>query len=77
MLVSAISHLDLAMDCPNCGTRTTDVTESWHTFTEANGAEYLATYVTIWHCPSCHTVVGAHDEGVEWVMEPEHALPEE
>jgi hypothetical protein len=50
-----------------------DVTESWHTFAEAEGAEYLASYVTIWHCPQCGTVVGASDDGIEWVMECEEA----
>lgn len=53
-----------------------DVTESWHTFAQAEGAEYLATYVTIWHCPQCNTVVGAQD-GIDWVMKPEEAFPEE
>ena len=55
----------------------TDVTESWHTFAEAEGAEYLASYVTIWHCPVCSTVVGADEEGIEWVMKPEEVLVEE
>jgi hypothetical protein len=54
-----------------------DVTESWHTFTEAEGAEYMASYVAIWRCPRCSTVVGAHDETVEWVMRPEGALNQE
>jgi hypothetical protein len=50
-----------------------DVTESWHTFAEAEGAEYLASYVTIWHCPACETVLGADEEGVAWTMEPQGA----
>jgi hypothetical protein len=54
-----------------------DVTESWNTFAEAEGAEYLASYVTIFHCPHCNTVVGADQDGIEWVMEPEEALAEE
>ncbi|HLJ67301.1 MAG TPA: hypothetical protein VKX16_08055 [Chloroflexota bacterium] len=54
-----------------------DVTESWHTFTEAEGVEYLAAYVTIWHCPACGTVAGAQDSGIEWTMRPEEALQEE
>jgi hypothetical protein len=53
-----------------------DVTESWHTFAEAEGAEYLASYVTIWHCTSCGTVVGADDDAVEWVMEREEVAAE-
>jgi hypothetical protein len=65
------------MICPHCGAETTDVTESWHTFTEAQGAEYLASYVTIWHCPVCNTVVGAQDDGIEWVMEPQEAVTDE
>ncbi|HEX6510052.1 MAG TPA: hypothetical protein VF221_20680 [Chloroflexota bacterium] len=54
-----------------------DATESWHTFAEAQGAEYLASYVTIWHCPACQTVVGAQDGGIKWVMEPQEAVSEE
>jgi hypothetical protein len=46
-----------------------DVTESWHTFAEAEGAEYLATYVTIWSCPACGTVAGGQDDTFEWVIE--------
>ena len=65
------------MTCPHCAHAMIDVTESWHTFAEAEGAEYLSAYVTIWHCPVCHTVVGADEEGIEWVMEPEEALVEE
>jgi predicted RNA-binding Zn-ribbon protein involved in translation (DUF1610 family) len=65
------------LKCPNCGTNMKDVTETWHTFVEAEGAEYLASYVTIWHCPSCHTVVGSQDGSVEWVMQPREALPED
>lgn len=65
------------MECPSCGTKMKDVTETWHTFAEAEGAEYLAGYVTIWHCPSCHTVAGAQDASIEWVLHPEEMLPEE
>lgn len=65
------------MDCPTCGAGMTDVTESWHTFAESEGAEYLADYVTIWCCPACGTVVGAEEEGIKWVMEREPALTEE
>ncbi len=65
------------MECPLCGAQMNDVTESWHTFAEAEGAEYLAAYVTIWHCPNCGTVAGAQDETIEWVMEREGALNEE
>lgn len=64
------------MNCPRCGAPMNDVTESWHTFAEAEGAEYLASYVTIWHCPRCGTVAGAHESGVEWVLEPEAATEE-
>jgi hypothetical protein len=53
------------------------VTENWHTFTEAEGAEYLADYVTIWYCAACTTVVGAQNGGIEWVMEPQEALSDE
>ena len=54
-----------------------DVTESWHTFAEAQGAEYLAVYVTIWRCPQCDTVAGAQHDIIEWVMEREGALNED
>jgi hypothetical protein len=54
-----------------------DVTETWHTFTEAEGAEYLAAYVAIWHCPKCDTVTGAQNGTIEWVMEPEGAVEED
>jgi hypothetical protein len=64
------------MSCPQCSHTMTDVTESWHTFAEAEGAEYLAAYVTIWHCDNCSTVVGADEEGIEWVMKPEEVLAE-
>ena len=64
------------MVCPHCDAEMVDVTETWHTFVEAEGAEYLATYVTIWHCPRCETVVGASDEGTDWVMEPQEAVGE-
>jgi hypothetical protein len=69
--------MDCSMICPHCGAQTDDVTETWHTFTEAEGAEYLATYVTIWYCPACQTVVGAQNGGIEWIMEPQEALREE
>jgi hypothetical protein len=65
------------MTCPRCSHTMVDVTESWYTFAEAEGAEYLASYVTIFHCPHCNTVVGADQDGIEWVMEPEEALAEE
>jgi uncharacterized C2H2 Zn-finger protein len=65
------------MQCPRCGARMNDVTETWHTFTEAEGAEYLAAYVSIWYCPKCDTVAGAQNETIEWVMEPEAALEED
>jgi hypothetical protein len=65
------------MDCPTCGAATIEVTDSWHTFAEATGAEYLATYVTIWHCPRCRTMIGASEGAVDWVIEPEEALREE
>lgn len=58
------------MTCPNCDAQMVDITASWHTFAAAEGAEYLATYVTIWHCPECDTLAGAGVEGVEWVLEP-------
>lgn len=64
------------MNCPRCGSTMTDVTESWETFAQAQGAEYLATYVTIWHCEQCGTVAGGED-GIEWVMEPEAVAREE
>lgn len=65
------------MQCPRCGSPMSDVTESWHTFAEAQGAEYLASYVTIWHCPACSAVAGSHEGDVEWVIEREAALNEE
>lgn len=65
------------MECPQCGAPMSDVTGVWHTFAESQGAEYLAAYVTIWRCPRCDTVIGADDETVKWVMEPEIALSEE
>jgi len=65
------------MDCPHCDTTMNDVTEHWHTFAEAEGAEYLACYVNIWRCPSCQTLAGADDEGIEWVMERETANVED
>ena len=65
------------MNCPCCTGEMIDVTETWHTFAEARGAEYLATYVTIWHCPNCKAVAGAADGQIEWVMEPEGVLAEE
>ncbi len=67
----------MTMDCPQCHTPMVDVTDSWHTFVEARGAEYLASYVTIWDCPTCHTLAGTADEDVEWVMRAEGAaVPE-
>jgi hypothetical protein len=65
------------MNCPHCSALLTDVTDSWHTFVEAQGAEYLASYVTIWHCSECRTVVGAADGDIEWVLEPEEVLSED
>lgn len=65
------------MQCPVCSTAMTDVTDSWHTFAEAEGAEYLASYVTIWYCPQCRTVVGTEGNETKWVMEREEALREE
>lgn len=65
------------MRCPICNQPMIDVTESWHTFVEAEGAEYLSAYVTIWHCPACGAVAGASPEGVEWIMDEEGALAEE
>jgi len=35
------------MDCPHCDTTMDDVTEHWPTLAEAQGAEYLASYVNI------------------------------
>lgn len=55
----------------------TDATDAWHTFAEAEGAEYLAAYVTIWRCPACSAVVGTDGEQIEWVLEPEAVLSEE
>jgi uncharacterized Zn finger protein (UPF0148 family) len=63
--------------CPTCNAAMTDVTETWETFAEAEGAEYLALYVTIWHCPVCGTVAGVGDEGIEWIMDREEVLAEE
>lgn len=66
------------MLCPTCGLTMTDVTESWHTFAEAEGAEYLSSYVTIWFCESCRTVAGTEEDGaLEWVFTPEEAFAEE
>lgn len=65
------------MRCPVCNTEMTDVTESWHTFTEATGAEYLSAYVTIWHCRTCGAVAGGEEDEVDWVMEHEEAVAEE
>ncbi|HZS94469.1 MAG TPA: hypothetical protein VFA78_06715 [Chloroflexota bacterium] len=53
-----------------------DVTDSWTTFAEAEGAEYLAAYSTIWHCPKCRTVAGVDEDDVEWVIETEEAIEE-
>ena len=77
MVGYAIPFLDGAMQCPRCGAPMTDVTETWHTFAEAHGAEYLAAYVTIWHCPACGAVAGAEGDTVEWVMEREGARNED
>lgn len=65
------------MLCPRCHSDMRDVTESWHTFAEAEGAEYLSSYVTIWLCERCHLVAGSSDEDLEWVMEREEARSEE
>ncbi len=65
------------MECPQCSQSMTDVTDSWHSFAEAEGAEYLATYVTIWHCSACETVAGVDQDRIEWLMEKEGALNEE
>ncbi|MGI8824880.1 MAG: hypothetical protein ACR2JC_04405 [Chloroflexota bacterium] len=65
------------MDCPRCAVEMTDVTDTWHTFAEAQGAEYLAAYVTIWRCANCGTVLGTGDEHVEWVVEPDVLVAEE
>jgi hypothetical protein len=54
-----------------------DVTEVWHTFAESEGAEYLADYVAIWHCPACRTVVGSENGSVRWVMESEAPVGED
>lgn len=71
MVGSSNTTVDSAMNCPNCASRMLDVTESWHTFAAAQGAEYLAAYVTIWHCDACQTLAGAGKIGVEWVLEPD------
>ena len=73
----AIPSKDKAMICPVCSANMRDVTDSWHAFAEAEGAEYLASYVTIWHCEACSTVVGATDERIEWIMEPEATRSDE
>ncbi|GAC1524658.1 MAG: hypothetical protein NVS2B16_33240 [Chloroflexota bacterium] len=65
------------MNCPDCATAMDDVTDVWHTLAESEGAEYLASYVTIWRCPTCHTVAGTGDDEIEWVMEREEVLVEE
>jgi len=64
------------MKCPHCGAGMNDVTDSWTTFAEAEGAEYLAAYSTIWHCPKCRTVAGVDEDDVEWVIETEEAIEE-
>lgn len=64
------------MLCPICQHDMQDVTESWHTFREAEGAEYLAEYVAIWICSACRTVAGVSEEQIEWIMEPESAAAE-
>lgn len=63
--------------CPTCGSVMADVTETWHTMAQAEGAEYLASYVTIRQCPVCATVTGAAGDEIEWVMEPEEPAREE
>ena len=65
------------MVCPTCGTATVEVTDRWPTFAEASGAEYLASYVSIWRCPQCSTMLGASEGDVDWVIEPEDARGEE
>lgn len=65
------------MDCPQCGALMNDVTDSWATFAEAEGAEYLASYTTIWHCPACRSVAGVDEDDVQWVIEAEEAVGEE
>jgi uncharacterized protein with PIN domain len=70
-------HVKDVMRCPVCSAEMNDITESWHTYAEATGAEYLSAYVTIWHCPACNTLAGGEDDMVEWVMEREEALAEE
>ncbi|HZU14094.1 MAG TPA: hypothetical protein VFB58_14735 [Chloroflexota bacterium] len=64
------------MRCPVCQTEMLDATETWHTFSEAEGAEYLADYVTIWVCEACRTVAGVGEDQIEWIMEPESAAAE-
>lgn len=64
------------MICPVCGAQMKDVTQAWHTFSEAEGAEYLSSYVTIWRCPTCGALAGAGEDGLEWVMEREEAAAE-
>lgn len=59
------------MICPHCSAEAEEVTDAWHTFPVAQGAEYLSTYVTIWHCPACETMVGTRNGSIEWVIEPE------
>ena len=65
------------MNCPDCGQAMTDVTESWHTFAAAEGAEYLSDYVTIWQCGRCHIVAGSEGGEIEWVLQPQEAVSEE
>ncbi|MGH2444027.1 MAG: hypothetical protein ACRDFX_12805 [Chloroflexota bacterium] len=64
------------MNCPHCSSAMGDVTQNWHAFAESAGAEYLATYVTIWHCPSCLTMAGSAENDLEWVIEPVQGNPE-
>ena len=61
------------MECPHCRHAMVDVTDSWDTFAEARGAEYLASYVTLWRCPNCGTLAGASGITIEWVTEPEES----
>lgn len=64
------------MTCPRCAHAMADVTSRWHTFPEAEGAEYLATYGAIWHCPHCTTILSTDEDEIVWLMEPDD-LPAE
>jgi len=61
------------MSCPLCGQAMRDVTESWHTFAAAEGAEYLSDYVTIWLCDHCQTVAGCEGGEIEWMLQAQEA----